>query len=111
MNDQKKVFLQVCLPDHVVEWIDLSAEKKVLKRGPTCRLVLIEALSSIHETELPKLQFIFSHKVNVETTVVAFEITNQMNDKLLNLCKYIPVSKKKLAEILICQKFENSREV
>jgi len=111
VNDQKKIFLQVSLPDYVVDWIDLNAEKKVLKRGPTCRLVLIEALSNIDENELPKFQFVFSHKVNLPTTIVAFEITKQMNEKLLNLCKYIPVSKKKLAEILICQKYESSREV
>lgn len=111
MNDQKKILLQVSLPNYVVDWIDLSAEKKVLKRGPTCRLVLIEVLSTINETELPKLQFVFCHKMNFPTMIVAFEITKQMNEKLLNLCKYIPVSKKKLAEILICQKFESSREV
>lgn len=111
MKEQKKIFLQVRLPEEVVKWIDLSAEKKVLKRGPTCRMVLNDALASVQETELKQLQFIFCHKVDAGTILVAFEITEQMNKMLLNLCRYIPVSKKKLAEILICQKFESSGEI
>lgn len=110
MKEEKKKNLQVRLPRDVVTWIDLDAEKKGLKRGPTCRMVLIDALNSVHESELKQLQFVFNHKFNMDTDLIAFEITDQMNKKLLDLCKYIPVSKKKLAEILICQRVELVRE-
>lgn len=110
MKEQKKIFLQVKLPEEIVSWIDFSAAEKVLKRGPTCRMILLEALASVHETELKQLQFVFSHKLNAGSIVVAFEIPEQINRKLLELCNYFPVSKKKLAEILICQRVEKERK-
>lgn len=111
MKDNKKIFIQVKLPEDVVIWIDSSAEKKSLKRGPTTRMYLIEALSSIHKADLKQLEFSFNHKIMLGTTLIAFEVPEDINNKLLDLCKYIPVSKKKLAEILICQIVDKMREV
>lgn len=111
MKDNKKKFIQVKLPEDVVIWIDSSAEKKSLKRGPTARMYLMEALSSVHKKELKQLEFCFNHKIMLGTILVAFEVPEEINDKLLDLCKYFPVSKKKLAEILICQIVDKMREV
>lgn len=110
MKENKKKFIQVRLPEDVVAWLDSSAEMKSLKRGPTSRMYLMEALSSVHKAELKQLEFSFNHKVTIDTILVAFEVPEEINNKLLDLCKYIPVSKKKLTEILICQIVDKMRE-
>lgn len=110
MKKNKKKSIQVRLPKDVVNWIDSSAEKKSLKRGPTSRMYLVEALSSVHKTELKQLVFSFKHRVTIDTILVAFEVPEEINNTLLDLCKYVPVSKKKLAELLICQIVDKMRE-
>jgi hypothetical protein len=111
VKNNKKKSIQVRLPEDVVAWIDSSADKKSLKRGPTTRMYFIEALSSVHKAELKQIEFSFNHKVTIGTILVGFEVPEEINNKLLDLRKYVPVSKKKLAEILICQIVDKMREV
>lgn len=105
MKGQRKKFLQLRLPADTVEAIVFNAEQKALTRGSMSRLYLVEALEIFSKNALEELSFTFNRpeKQQAETTMIAFEITEQINEKLIELCRYFPVSKKKLAEILICQ--------
>lgn len=110
MNTPQKIFLQVRLPLKVAESIQMDADKKALKRGPMCRMALLEALNLISVDEVMQLKLYLNRTDNAETVLISFTITDQINASLLELCNYLPVSKRKMAEILICQQVIRAQE-
>lgn len=110
MKGQRKKFLQLRLPADTAECIVLCAEQKALTRGTMSRLFLVDALEILSKDGLNEMSFSFNNKPQTETTMIAFEITEQINEKLIELCRYFPVSKKKMAEILICQQVARKRK-
>lgn len=97
--------IQVNLPPHIVDKIDQKRVAAILKRGPMTRMILANALCKLQtgeNLEFNNLQIAFSQKYDDKNINVPFEIPYSLNQQLVNLVNHCPLSKKKLAELLIC---------
>lgn len=104
--------LHVCLEKDLIEMIDRMCGQKLLKRSTVAKLYLSQALSKLKEKNKIDLQnyLVFDKKLSNLVISISLQISEEDNKELNRLCDYIPISKKKLAEMLITQELREFRE-
>lgn len=99
MRNKQFACLILNLPQRIVDEIDEKSIMLSLKRGPTTRIYLMKALEKYQSNISDVFQ---EMKIPGEECLpVSLQITENVNERLEEICKLLPVSKKKIAEIFV----------
>jgi len=103
--------LHVGLEHELLKKIDCICENNDLKRSTVVRMYLIRSLSRIvrfDTIDLQDFRMVFDKKLSNVVVSVSLQIPEEVDQKLDKLCDYIPISKKKLAEMLVMQEIRKA---
>ena len=92
--------IYLTLPENVVEKVDKKGSQCQLKRGPMVRLYLSQGLEDLEKNNNIH-ELLNSWKCEQELITVSLQITQDMNNQLMDIVKKLPISKKRLSELIV----------